>query len=277
MKQNDKNIFIVTIFIIIFLLTWTLTSYNSIKKDSETLDKSELQQEITEEDSKKAQELKEPEKIIPIISAAELNKKIFTDDNFIIIDARTAEEFSDGHIRGSLHISEFDSTRQHRTIVFVTVTGNEDAIITYYRSASDTNKIYNLTGGFNAWKKAGYNTVVFNIEHNFANQAKIKLVEPRTLNELLTSASGDKFIVIDTRRAGNYKKGHIQGALNIPFIELERRYKEIPIAKKIYMYGTDEKTSFDAGVLLHDLGFIGTKTINGGFDAWTEYGYPTVQ
>jgi rhodanese-related sulfurtransferase len=69
----------------------------------------------------------------------------------------------------------------------------------------------------------------------------------------------------------------VQGALNIPFAEIERRYKEIPIAKKIYVYSTDKNASFNAGVLLHDLGFIGAKTINGGFAAWTEYGYPTTQ
>ncbi len=34
MNQKDKNILIVVIFIVIFLLAWTLTNYNSTKKES---------------------------------------------------------------------------------------------------------------------------------------------------------------------------------------------------------------------------------------------------
>lgn len=279
MKQKDKNIFIVIIFIIIFLLVWTLTNYNSTKKDTEDeeiLD-SQQEQEDTTTDLEKLREEKESNKLIPTISVTDLNKKMLIDDAIVIIDARSAEAFNNGHIRDSFHITEFDATRQHRTIVFVTSTGDEDTLTTHYRTISDTNKVYNLTGGFSAWEKSGRGTIALDIEHTFDNQAKIQLVEPRDLDELLINSPNDKLVVIDTRRSGNYAKGHIQGALNIPFVEIERRYKEIPIAKKIYVYGTDEDASFDAGVLLHDLGFIGAKTINGGFTAWTEYGYPITQ
>ncbi len=212
--------------------------------------------------------------MVPTISITELNKKLLTDDTLIIVDTRSVEAFNAGHIKNSLHISEFDTSRQHRTIVFITTTGDEEEVIKYYRATSDTNKVYNLAGGFVAWKKSGASIITLNIKHTFENQAKIQLIEPRDLNELLTSDTNDKFVVIDTRRAGNYQKGHIKSAINIPFVEIERRYKEIPIAKKIYVYGADEEMSFDAGVLLYDLGFIGTKTVNGGFTAWEKYKYP---
>jgi len=281
MKQKDKNIFIVIIFIIIFLLVWTLTNYNSTKKDTKDdkiLD-SQQEQEVATTDLEKLREKEEKEssKLIPTISVTDLNKKMLTDDAIVIIDARSVEAFNNGHIRGSFHITEFDTARKHRTIVFVTSTGDEDTLTTYYRTISDTNKVYNLTGGFSAWEKSGHGTITLDIKHTFENQAKIQLVEPRDLNELLMNNSNDKFVVIDTRRSGNYAKGHVPSALNIPFVEIERRYKEIPIAKKIYIYGADGDASFYASVLLYDLGFIGAKTINGGFAAWTEYGYPITQ
>lgn len=75
----------------------------------------------------------------------------------------------------------------------------------------------------------------------------------------------------------NYKNEHIPDAVNIPFNTLEHEYKKIPLAKDIYIYGTDEDQGFAAGVLLYDLGFTGAKTITGGFNAWKEYGYPITQ
>ena len=277
MNQKDKNIFIVIIFIIIFLLAWTLTNYNSTKKESEQKDALQLQLDAKEKKTDESSSEQKSTNLVPTISITELNKKLLADDAVVIIDARSVESFNASHIRDSFHISEFDTFRQHRTIIFVTATGDEEEVIKYYRATSDTNKVYNLIGGFVAWKKSGGSVITSNIKHTFENQAKIQLIEPRDLNELLTNDANDKFVVIDTRRAGNYQKGHIKSAINIPFVEIERRYKEIPIAKKIYVYGSDEEMSFDAGVLLYDLGFIGTKTVNGGFAAWEKYKYPVTK
>ncbi len=275
MKQRDKNIFIIIVFIIIALLLWTLNSYNSTKKTLENERELDLKQKQDADTNLKQQFNKvKKNNLIPIISISELDKKIFTDNTLVMVDARSANSFRNGHIKNSLHISEFDTDKQRRTVVFITPQGDESILTKYFRATSDTNKVYNLEGGFEAWKKSGHPIVALNIKHTFENQAKVQFIEPRDLNKLLLKKTSPEFIIVDTRRPGNYKKEHISTAINIPFNELERRYKEIPIAKKIYVYGIDENASFDAGVLLHDLGFIGTKTINGGFRAWTGYGYP---
>ncbi len=274
MNQKDKNILIVVIFIIIFLLAWTLTNYNSTKKESKQKEVLQLQLDAKEKKTKESSSEQKSTNLVPTISITELNKRLLTDDAIVIIDTRSIEAFNAGHMKNSLHISEFDTSRQHRTIIFVTENGDESEIIQYYRATSDTNKVYNLTGGFAAWKKSGGNVITLDIKRTFENQAKVHFIEPRDLNKLLMNNENDKLVIIDTRRTGNYQKGHIKNAINIPFIEIERRYKEIPTAKKIYAYGADEEMSFDAGVLLYDLGFIGIKAVNGGFAAWKQYGYP---
>ena len=150
--------------------------------------------------------------------------------------------------------------------------------MTQYRNLSNTNTVLNLTDGIDGWIENGLAIISLDIPQNFENISKIQFIEPRDLNAINTTPEQqEKNFILDTRRSGNYEKGHVPSAVNIPFNELEYRHKEIPITKKIYVYSTDDEASFRSGVLLYDLNFIGTKTIKGGFDAWKEYNYPIEQ
>ncbi|MEA3322601.1 MAG: rhodanese-like domain-containing protein [Patescibacteria group bacterium] len=275
MKKKDKNILIIAIFVVIFLLIWTMSRYELSKKNAAELKEAAVQKEETnkKEDIKKESTT---EKIIPTITATEMSQKIAAlSDEITVVDMRTAQEFQEGHIKGSIHIDQFDASRPTRTIIFVTTTGNEDLLMTQYRNLSNTNTVFNLREGIEGWAKDGFAMISLDIPQNFENTSKIQFIEPRDLNAInTTSEQQEKSFILDTRRSGNYEKGHVPSAVNIPFNELEYRHKEIPITKKIYVYGTDDEASFRSGVLLYDLNFIGTKTIKGGLNAWKEYGYP---
>ena len=44
------------------------------------------------------------------------------------------------------------------------------------------------------------------------------------------------FIIVDVRPEADYKQSHIVGAINIPFNEMEQRYKELPRDKWLVFY-----------------------------------------
>ena len=278
MKKNDKNILIITIFAIIFLLIWTLSRYNSSTKkaeESKQLAIADKQKEkIIEEDEK---ENSPAEKIIPTLTPIEVNTKNLTTNDTVIVDMRTVDQFLQGHIRGSIHKNDFDISNASRIVILVTPSGDEDLLMSYYRDLSRDRIVYNLAGGLTAWTQAGLSVIELDTPHNFENVSKVQFVEPRDVNAVINAGHNENIIILDTRRSGNYQKNHVPGAINIPFIELEYRYKELPTTKKIYVYGADDEVSFRSGVLLHNLNFIGVKTINGGMAAWEKYGYPTVQ
>ncbi|XLQ19600.1 MAG: rhodanese-like domain-containing protein [Candidatus Moraniibacteriota bacterium] len=278
MKQKDKNILIAIIFVIIFILIWTVTKYTSIKKESDVI-KQEIEQ--LEKDSQKTsetfQELEDiKEATIKTITPLNLQQKIFSSDDLLVIDTRSKDDFTKGHIKGSIHITAIDNQDIAKTIVLISNSGDESSMIDLYRDLPSSSIIYNLSGGILAWEKEHFNLIKSTIEKSFENQSKISLVEPRDLNALLENEEELKNIfIIDTRRSGNYEKEHVPNSINIPFDDLEMLSNDIPSTKKVYIYGADEDTSFESSVLLYDLGISGAKTINGGFKAWKEYGYST--
>lgn len=279
MKKTDKNIIIFIILGILAVLIWTSTQYSKTKKDTKEQD--EITQQTRKNEKEDEQEREKPREeaaqIIPTISGSELNRKINSDD-ITIIDARSRTLYDGGHIRGSILLEDVDPTQIKRTVVLVTSNGAEDLVLNYYRDLSSTKTVYNLAGGISNWSKEGHALLSIINTPSFETSSKVQFVEPRELDVVMKDpAQKDTITIIDTRRNGNFTKEHIPGAINIPLTEVESRFKELPRTKKIYIYGADEDASFQAGVLLHDLRFISTKTIKGGFAAWKEYGYPVTE
>jgi rhodanese-related sulfurtransferase len=276
MKKKDQNIIIIIIFIIIALFIWMMTRYDLSKKQALKSKELAKQLKIDAQKNEAIQKAKPIKKsVIPIITTTDLKQKIITSKNEItLIDTRPIKQFAIGHIKGSIPIDNFDSTRASREIVFITAGGNEDPLLSQYNNLSHTKKVFNLSGGINQWTEDGYPIISTKIIQNFENSSKVNFIEPRDLNNINQTDEQQQNIIIDTRRIGNFDKEHIPNAINIPFDELEYRYQEIPINKMVYVYGADDSTSFNAGVLLYNLNFISAHTIKGGFNAWKEYGYP---
>ncbi len=281
MRKTDKNIATATLIIIIGLLIWSVTRYNSVKEEgSHTSDENTPEKNMSEfEEGSLEENSQNSQSVIPLITAQELNSKIMRDmENTTVIDMRSAEAFTAGHIRGSHHINDAGSLTMQRDIVLITDTGNEDTIMSYYRDIAGNNSVSNLRGGIAQWRSAGFALLTLNTEQTFANVSKVQFVEPRDIDTAIKDVEGmKKTIILDTRRPGNFENGHVAGAINIPLSELEYRSNELPNGHKIFVYGVNEAASFQSGALLHDLNFINIKTMKGGFEAWEKYNYPIVK
>lgn len=276
MKKSDKNIIIIAALGVIGVLMWTFSQYSSSQNKTSEEIKPKQEELLESQEQKRRNDIVREENIISTISATELNQKIMLTDEITVVDMRSREKYDDGHIRGSIPVEVMDPAQLDRTVVFVTENGLENSIVQYYNSLSQTRNIYNLEGGITAWRESGFALLSLNIPMSFAAASKVQFVEPRDVDALLKDPKQlDEILILDVRRSGNYEKGHIAHAINIPLAEIEMRYKELPRRKEIYVYGADEETSFSAGVILYDLRHINTKTMKGGLAAWKEYGYPT--
>ncbi|MDX2139386.1 MAG: metalloregulator ArsR/SmtB family transcription factor [Chloroflexota bacterium] len=63
-----------------------------------------------------------------------------------------------------------------------------------------------------------------------------KVLEPVTLNELMSRLREPGLIVLDVRPALEYTQGHIAGARSIPIDELQQRLHELPPDQEIVAY-----------------------------------------
>jgi rhodanese-related sulfurtransferase len=61
-------------------------------------------------------------------------------------------------------------------------------------------------------------------------------LEPVPREELLRRVRAGRTVVVDVRPAGEYRAGHIAGALSIPLDELDERLSELPARKEIVAY-----------------------------------------
>ena len=80
-------------------------------------------------------------------------------------------------------------------------------------------------------------------------------------------------IIIDVREVGEYERGHIKGAINIPLSELRQRTNEIPKDKPVYLHCRTGQRSYNAALALQNLGYRNVFNIAGSFLGTSFYEY----
>ena len=85
-------------------------------------------------------------------------------------------------------------------------------------------------------------------------------------------------LLIDVRTPPEFAEGHIEGAINIPLMELTQRLDELPASKEqaIVTVCSSAKRTIAATHLLMMEGYEDTRQLAGGMNAWVDAGLPTV-
>ncbi len=80
---------------------------------------------------------------------------------------------------------------------------------------------------------------------------------------------------VDPRGARAYRKGHISGAIHLPFQELAARQRSLRDYDVLIVYGTSVKDDLADGMSkrLMELRFKDVRTLRGGLRAWTSAGF----
>lgn len=87
-------------------------------------------------------------------------------------------------------------------------------------------------------------------------------------------------VFMDARSAADYGRGHIQGALNLPWQDIDRLFltvtAELPPDTQIITYCDGEtcRLSHDLAVFLRDMGYVNVKVLVNGWTVWKNANLP---
>jgi rhodanese-related sulfurtransferase len=100
-------------------------------------------------------------------------------------------------------------------------------------------------------------------------------LEPVSRDDLLSRLQDDLVTVLDVRPEDEFALGHLPGALNIPFAELERRLGELPPNREVIAYcrGPYCVLSFEAVAALRARGYR-IRRLEDGYPEWKAAGLP---
>lgn len=93
------------------------------------------------------------------------------------------------------------------------------------------------------------------------------------INTIKEEVIGKDVQFIDVRTNMEYKKGYIDDAVNMNFLD-RKRFKEqtesLDKSKPVYLYCKSGTRSYHASKLLQSLGFETINDYSGGWDEWSE-------
>lgn len=99
---------------------------------------------------------------------------------------------------------------------------------------------------------------------------------PISVTEAVQLMNTKEAIVVDTRSAADYKKGHILNARHVPMAGIESRAKEITKAtdRTIICYCGAGTVAPQAATKLRKLGYTEVHALKGGINGWQADGLP---
>ncbi len=269
-KNNFLTIFYLGIFIII-LSFFSITGC----KVSEEINKEEILSIVEKSEEDLETDIGEDVSGIISISPAEVYEIITNDEDHIILDVRTQDEYHEGHLEKALLIPVDDLEKVAHELP------KDKPIIVYCRSGVRSRKaaeilvdngfsqVYDM-GGILKWQEEGFPVIV--------EEGAVSAIEFITVDESYeVFLNNEDYLFIDVRSEDEYKSGHVKGAINIPVSEIENRLDEIPADKSLIVYcnGSGCDRSGSAAGVLKENGFKNVyDMIGSGIFEWEEKGYP---
>lgn len=90
--------------------------------------------------------------------------------------------------------------------------------------------------------------------------------------EQITPDLWDRFVIVDTRDAGQYKEDHIPGAIHVEWRTVLDNRDRLPKDEPLLLYCNTSSLSAQAALALKLVGYHNVKVLAGGFDAWKAKG-----
>ena len=114
-----------------------------------------------------------------------------------------------------------------------------------------------------------YNESIKQIPSSAVKENKESLFDGLTSNELSRLiANKHKLILIDVRSAGEFDRGHIPGAISIPFSEIKSKINQYDKKESIILYCESGPWSRAAYKDLKNLGFENLRILINGIVGW---------
>ena len=182
-----------------------------------------------------------------------------------VLDVRSPDEFAAGHLKGSLNIglqgryAEWAGSLLplDRPVVVVATPGKEHEALVRLNRVGFEQVAGFLQGGAEA----------------LADRPDLQASQPRVTAEQLAERLQQEpaLTVIDVRTPGEFARGHLRGARNIPLNVLQERKDEIPSQGEVVIHCQSGYRSSIAASLVARPGLT---ELQGGYLAWTSAGLP---
>lgn len=99
------------------------------------------------------------------------------------------------------------------------------------------------------------------------------------INAIRLINNDDNALIVDVRESGEYGKGHIKGAINVPLSKLKDKLGSLSQNKEVTVLVccNSGATSGKAGRLLTQAGYTNVHNIAGGLNGWVEAKLPVTK
>ncbi len=187
----------------------------------------------------------------------------------LVLDARAAAAFGAGHVPGSLNVglggqfASWAGTLIPAATPLLIVAEDEPAAreaVTRLARVGLENVAGWLAGGLAAWDRAG------------EPLGRLSQVPVDELQARLAEAGAPQ--VLDVRRGGEYRAGHVPGARHLPLDKLEQQAGELDPSQPVAVICAGGYRSSAACSLLLRRGFAQVSNVVGGTSAWAAAGLP---
>lgn len=186
---------------------------------------------------------------------------IVKDSGALILDTRTNNLFAKGFIPQSINIGiEGDFAPWvgaliadvKQPIILVTEINQEEESVTRLSRVGFDTIIGHLNGGFEAWKKAGY---------------EIDTINRITPEEFAKTVKIGESKIIDVRKETEYAAEHVEDAFSKPLAYINDWIKDINPKESFFLHCAGGYRSMIAASILQARGFRNFAEIEGGFNA----------
>jgi rhodanese-related sulfurtransferase len=186
----------------------------------------------------------------------------------LVVDTRSAAEFSKAHIPNSIFIGVDGSfapwvgaliSDLKQAIVFLAPEGREEEIVTRFSRVGYDNTMGYLEGGIEAWSKAGKETAS---------------VESITATEFEKRFKNGGLHVLDVRKPGEFSAEHVDGAVNLPLDYINNNMEKVDKETEYHIHCAGGYRSMIFASILKARGFDKLVDIQGGFKAIQQTAIP---
>ncbi|MCP5514843.1 MAG: sulfurtransferase [Spirochaetales bacterium] len=251
------------------------------------------------------------------IKEADFVEKVKAGEQMFVIDARSAADYAKGHVKGAVSVPWGMPVAEK--LAYLPHEGNVYIYCYSGQTAAQAGMLMNAAGvpvksvafgwNFGISKVPGYEAITTTeaTELNMSKKYDVNPVIAKKVTEYferfasikdtpfasniiseanakaIFDAKDKSAVFVSIRRAEDYAKGHIEGAINIPFASgMDSSFQSLPSDKKIIIYCYSGQTAGQTVAALRLLGYDAV-SLKGGMGVpknapmgWTNQGYPVV-
>ena len=213
----------------------------------------------------------------------------------LILDIRSAEDYAKGHIEGAVNIpflevvNYLDQFPYHKQIIVMCYSGQTAGQIvgSLHLAGFDA---YSMSGGMGSVTEFTPLETTINpfvpaepiklnpreaALHEAARAAMTIPADKDVIQPAVLAENLDKYFIVDIRDKDVFDKGHIEGAVNIPYYEVGDNLHKLPKDQTIAVVCNTGQTASQTVAVLKAAGFKAYNVQGGMNNGWNKQGLPT--